>query len=292
MVFVENNPMLDEAIERAQALGIIIPMRSESMESGGTMVAQHMADTMVAGIDMTSYDVIVGVREWIGVKKDVKTFSSSYIFEFSNGMTLMLADGAVSKAPDPQRLADIVLQTVATHRQVIQTEPRVAMLSFSSFGSGGKDPSIDKMLETMEIVRKADPSLKIDGEMQLDAALIESVGKKKGPTSTVAGYANIMIVPDLNAGNILAKAIEFFGRANAYGPLLQGFNAPVSDLSRGSTVDDIYGTIIVSALRAVAAEVAAPPPPAPVSKVDPNNPFLNTGGPAAPSYGPEPIITG
>jgi phosphotransacetylase len=192
--------------------------------------------------------VILAVRDGIGMIE--KTFSSSFVIELIDGQILTLADAAACKNPSAEQLKDIVLQTVETHRAISDDEPKVAMLSFSTFGSGGKDETIDKIREAILLIRNASPGLKVDGEMQLDAAINIVIGQKKAPNSEVAGQANILIAPDLNSGNILYKSIEQFARGKAYGPILQGFNAPASDLSRGSTVDDVIGTAIITAARA------------------------------------------
>ena len=142
-------------------------------------------------------------------------------------------------------LYDIVLQTYETAEAVLSDTPRVAMLSFSTLGSGGNDNSIDRIKTVVNRIHDEYPDIAIDGELQLDAAINEAIGNKKAPGSTVAGRANVLIVPDLNSGNILYKAIEQFGGFTAAGPILQGFNAPVSDLSRGSTKEDVLSVIDV-----------------------------------------------
>jgi len=254
MVFLENNANLNQAIERAESLGIVVPIRSDSMENAAGILKGKMADAIVAGADMTSYDVIMGLKEYVGVKD--RTFSSTFIFEFPDGYTLTLADAAVCKDPDAKRLSDVVVHAYDIHKQVLSTEPRVAMLSFSTFGSGGEDKSIEKIKDTIEIVRRGYPDVIIDGEMQLDAALSPDIGSKKAQGSQVAGRANVLITPDLNSGNLLYKSIELFSGAKAYGPLLSGFRCVASDLSRGSSVEDIYGTIVITAVRAYYAQNA------------------------------------
>lgn len=254
MVFLENNANLNRAIERAESLGVVVPIRSDNMENAAGILKGKMADALVAGADMTSRDVIMGLKEFVGVKD--RTFTSTFIFEFSDGYTLTLADAAVCKDPDAKRLSDIVVHAHDIHKQILAAEPRVAMLSYSTFGSGGEDKSIEKIKDTIAIIKKERSDIVIDGEMQLDAALSPEIGGKKAQGSLVAGRANVLIAPDLNSGNLLYKSIELFSGAKAYGPLLSGFRCIASDLSRGSTAEDIYGTIIITAVRAYYAQNA------------------------------------
>ena len=224
---------------------------------------------MIAGIDYTSREVILTARDIIGVKNprnlEKPTFSASFIFTKENQASpigqsvFILGDAAACKHPNAEQLYDITLQTADTaakyfaHLQKKSTDPavanfltpRVAMLSFSTLGSGGKDDTISLTQEVLTKVNADQLDLLIDGELQLDAAINPRIGTKKAPNSPVAGYANVLIVPDLNSGNILYKAMEQFGNFTSAGPILQGFNAPISDLSRGSTVLDIVSVIEV-----------------------------------------------
>ena len=249
IVFPEGgNENIKQAINELPNIIEAVSLSSEgALKESAEMVARGETDAIVAGIDYTSRDVILTVRDQIGAIN--KTFSASFVIELPDERVYTVADCAACKNPDAQQLRDIVLQTVETHKAISQEEPKVAMLSFSTFGSGGRDPSFDKIREAIELVREADPSLAIDGEMQLDAAVNPAVGKKKAPESKVAGEANILVVPDLNTGNILYKSMEQFAGGHAYGPILQGFKAPVSDLSRGSTVQDVLGVAIITAAR-------------------------------------------
>ncbi len=198
------------------------------------------ADAMIAGIDYTTRDVALGCRDVLGVKS--KTFSSCFYFTKDGEKPFILADAGITKEADVERMVDIVLQTYESALKLLDEEPRVAMLSFSTKGSA-RDASIDKINEVIKRIRMLKPEIKIDGEMQLDAAVNSRVAAKKLPESEVAGKANVLIVPDLNSGNILYKAIEQFGGYTAAGPILQGFNKPVSDLSRGSTAEDVREVI-------------------------------------------------
>ena len=269
IVFPEiNHPYVQEAIKLAkQKFPDFEAIGADNLEHACAAVKAGIADSMIAGIDYTSRDVILAARDIIGVKNprqlEKPTFSASFIFTKENKATplgqsvFILGDAAACKHPSFDQLYDITLQTYETATKYFKylnhnstdsalnsfLTPRIAMLSFSTLGSGGRDETISLSQAVMEKVRETHPEIIIDGEMQLDAAINPRVGEKKAPYSPVAGYANILIVPDLNSGNILYKAMEQFGNFTAAGPILQGFNAPVSDLSRGSTVLDIVSVI-------------------------------------------------
>ena len=269
IVFPEiNYPYVHEAIKLAkQKFPDFEAIGADNPEHACAAVKAGVADSMIAGIDYTSRDVILAARDIIGVKNprqlEKPTFSASFIFTKENKATplgqsvFILGDAAACKHPNFDQLYDITLETHETATKYFKyldnnstdsalnnfLTPRIAMLSFSTLGSGGKDETISLTQTVVEKVRETHPEILIDGEMQLDAAINPRVGEKKAPNSPVAGYANILIVPDLNSGNILYKAMEQFGNFTAAGPILQGFNAPVSDLSRGSTVEDILAVI-------------------------------------------------
>ena len=269
IVFPEiNHPYVQEAIKLAkQKFPDFEAIGADNLEHACAAVKAGVADSMIAGIDYTSRDVILATRDIIGVKNprqlEKPTFSASFIFTKENKATplgqsvFILGDAAACKHPSFDQLFDIALQTYETATKYFKyldnnstdsalnnfLTPRIAMLSFSTLGSGGRDETISLSQAVVEKVRETHPEIIIDGEMQLDAAINPRVGEKKAPNSPVAGHANILIVPDLNSGNILYKAMEQFGNFTAAGPILQGFNAPVSDLSRGSTVLDIVSVI-------------------------------------------------
>ena len=269
IIFPEiNHPYVQEAIKLAkQKFPDFEAIGADNLEHACAAVKAGVADSMIAGIDYTSRDVILATRDIIGVKNprqlEKPTFSASFIFTKENKATplgqsvFILGDAAACKHPSFDQLFDITLETHETATKYFKyldnnstdsslnnfLTPRIAILSFSTLGSGGRDETISLSQSVVEKVRETHPEILIDGEMQLDAAINPRVGEKKAPNSPVAGHANILIVPDLNSGNILYKAMEQFGNFTAAGPILQGFNAPVSDLSRGSTVEDILAVI-------------------------------------------------
>jgi phosphate acetyltransferase len=255
IVFPEgDNPRIQEAAKRARndeiCETILIGRDTEdALQVAAGMVANGEADGMVAGIDYTSRDVILTSRDIVGLQPGLKTFSSLFFMEFPDGKIVTLADCATCKHPTAEQLVDIVKTTDQTVRVVLQIEPKIALLSFSTYGSGGKDHTMDTARQALERLKADYPHITVDGEMQLDAAVHPEIGAKKAPKSKVAGQANVLVVPDINSGNILYKAMQQFAGAKAYGPILQGFNKAVSDLSRGSTTEDIYGVIAITAIR-------------------------------------------
>lgn len=249
IVFAEyKNEVIKQAVTEVAAENPeFSAVPAESLEKACEICARGEADALVAGIDYTTREVVLACKDYIGVVG--KTFSSCFVMKKEGAETLVLADAGVTKNPTTEQLADIVLQTYETARRVLDREPLVAMLSFSSFGSA-RDASIDKIQEAISIVRERRPEMKIDGEMQLDCAVNPRVAEKKANNSLVAGRANVLIVPDLNSGNILYKSLEQFGGYTAAGPILQGFKAPYSDLSRGSTVEDVR--LVIETLERIA----------------------------------------
>jgi phosphate acetyltransferase len=219
------------------------------------MVKLDEADCMVAGLSHTTGEVIMASEMIIGLQEGISTVSSTGIlsipgYEGPEGSLLGIADCAVCPAPDSKELADIAISTADTLHRLLGWEPRVALLSFSTKGSATHE-RVDTVLKALELVRERRPDLLIDGELQLDSAIVPEVAvrKVKGG-SPVAGKANILIFPDLDAGNIGVKLVQQFAKAVAYGPLLQGFARPVSDLSRGAPVEEIVGATTMVAVRA------------------------------------------
>ena len=213
---------------------------------GAMMVREKMADGSVAGSTASTADVMRAGIQCVGIPEGISIVSSFFLMIFPD-KTFSFADCAVVPNPDVKQLADIAISTADNHRKLTEQEPFVAMLSFSTKGSATHE-DVDKVIESTKIVKKKRPDIKIDGELQFDAAIIESIGQRKASGSTVAGRANVLIFPDLDAGNIGYKIAQRLGGAEAIGPLVQGLNKPCFDLSRGCSVEDIVNTAAICML--------------------------------------------
>ncbi|HEX6747911.1 MAG TPA: phosphate acetyltransferase [Longimicrobium sp.] len=221
---------------------------------GALMVGAGHADGSVAGAANTTGDVIRAAIYGVGPAPGIRTVSSSFYmvvppFRSDDAEVLTFTDGAVIPDPTAEQLADIALAAAEARPRVVGDAPRVAFLSYSTVGSA-QGPSIEKVREALAIFRAKSPDIPADGELQVDAALIESIGSKKAPGSPVAGRANILVFPDLDAGNIAYKLVQRLAHAEAIGPLLQGLAKPCNDLSRGASVDDIVNTACLTSLMA------------------------------------------
>lgn len=216
----------------------------------GMMVAQGHADTMVAGVATPTALVIQAGVLTVGLAEGIGTPSSFFLmiipeFQGEKQKPFIYADCAVNIAPSPSELADIAIASERSARDLLPEQPRVAMLSFSTRGSASH-AHVEHVTEALTHVKQRAPDLKIDGEFQADAAIIPSVGTKKvKEPSDVAGQANVLVFPDLNSGNIAYKLTQYMAGAKAIGPFLQGFAKPISDLSRGASVDDIVATTAI-----------------------------------------------
>lgn len=227
----------------------------EAVNTAMFLLKLQKADCVAAGREYTTADVIIATQTIVGLQEGCCSVSSLGIlnvpgFEGPEGSMLAIADCAVNAAPDSNDLADIAISSADTVHSLMKWEPRVGMLAFSTCGSSEHE-SIDVIREAIEIVKKRRPDIKIDGEFQLDAAINPNVAKKKvKKESEVAGKANILIFPNLHAGNIGVKLIQTFGKADAYGPVLQGFALPVCDFSRSAPLSEMMGNIIMLIIRA------------------------------------------
>ena len=222
---------------------------------GCLIIKNGDADGQISGALSTTGETLRPALQIIKCAPGVTCVSGAMLLvtqtpEFGENGVLVVGDVAVTPMPDAEQLSQIAVCTAQTARAVAGFEdPRVAMLSFSTKGSANHEV-VDKVVEATRLARELDPSLKIDGELQADAALVPSVGAKKAPGSDIAGKANVLVFPNLEVGNIGYKLVQRLGRAEAIGPILQGIAAPVNDLSRGCSVDDIYKLIAITACQA------------------------------------------
>lgn len=214
---------------------------------GGMMLSAGMADVMIAGAASTTASVIQAAALTVGYKQGISTPSSFFIMSLPDGKILFYADCAVNIDPDFRQLAEIGVATAESYAKIMEQEPRVAFLSFSSKGSA-VHPLVEKVQKAVATAKEmVGDTIVLDGEFQADTALVEAVAKKKlKEPSPVAGRANVLIFPDLNSGNIAYKLTQYLAGAGAFGPVLQGFAQPVSDLSRGAKVEDIVGIAAIT----------------------------------------------
>lgn len=220
----------------------------------GAMVAAGDADAMIAGAAHPTKDVIRAGLRTVGLAPGVDLASSFFLIVARDEVgraarRLIFADCAVNIDPNPQELAAIAIASARSAESLLQEDARVALLSFSTHGSASH-PAVDKIVEALAIVRQSAPGLRIDGELQADAALSMAVARKKvGSASTVAGQANVLVFPSLEAGNIAYKLVQQIAGAAAVGPFLQGMNRPVCDLSRGTSVDEIVAAAVITSAQ-------------------------------------------
>lgn len=226
---------------------------------GCLMIKNGDADGQVAGALNTTGNVLRAAFQVIKTKPGIEVVSGAFIMllpegsPFGQDNLMVFADCAVLPDPTAKELAQIALSTADTARNIANIEPRIAMLSFSTKGSA-KHERVDKVIEAVKLVKEADPNLLIDGELQTDAAIVPSVAKSKAPGSNVAGSADVLVFPSLEAGNISYKLVQRLAGVQAVGPVLQGLAAPVNDLSRGCFPEDIYKTVIITCNQAIGAK--------------------------------------
>lgn len=221
---------------------------------GALMVYHDDADGLVAGSINATGDVFRPALQTIKTAPGINIVSSAFVMvvpdcPYGEKGMMVFADCALNPEPNAEQLADIAIASAATGKALVGFEPKVAMLSFSTKGSG-KHSLVDKVIEATKIAKEKKPNLLIDGELQADAALIPSIGERKAPNSKIAGKANVLIFPDLNSGNIAYKLTERLAKAEAIGPVSQGMRKPVNDLSRGCSAEDIVNVVAITVLQA------------------------------------------
>ncbi|MCF8362256.1 MAG: phosphate acetyltransferase [Prolixibacteraceae bacterium] len=230
-----------------------LTLLNDPLYFGPMMIKADDADGELAGAINATGDVLRPAFQFVKTLPGVSVVSGAFLMfvdkKFGHDGVLVFADCAVMPDPDAAQLAEIAITSAQTAKSIVGLEPRVAMLSFSTMGSA-KHPLVDKVLEATKIAKEKAPDLMLDGELQLDAAIIKEVGELKAPGSPVAGKANVLVFPGLEAGNIGYKLVQRLAGAEAIGPVLQGMAAPINDLSRGCSVNDIVNMVAVTANQA------------------------------------------
>lgn len=258
----ENNPKEDEyadlmveirktkGLTKDQALSLL----KDPLYLATLMIKNGDADGEVAGADNATGDVLRPAFQYVKTMPGISVVSGAFLMflqdnQFGENGLMVFADCAVHPNPTAKELAEIAVSTGKTTRAIAGFEPRIAMLSFSTKGSA-KHEMVDKVREATEMAKEMDPTLKIDGELQADAAIIEAIGQKKASGSEIAGKANVLVFPTLETGNITYKLVQRMAKAEAVGPVLQGMAAPINDLSRGCSVSDIVNLVAITANQA------------------------------------------
>jgi phosphate acetyltransferase len=240
----------NKGMTKEEALRLI----EDPLYLGVLMIKSGDADGEVSGADHATGDVLRPAFHYVKTAPGISVVSGAFIMilpdkTFGDNGVLIFADGAVHPNPTDKELAEIAVASARTAKVIAGMEPRVAILSFSTKGSA-KHEMVDKVISATKIAQQMAPEFMIDGELQGDAALVEAIGKKKAPGSKIAGKANVLIFPDLNCGNIAYKLVQRLAHAEAIGPILQGMAAPINDLSRGCSVNDIVCMIAIAANQA------------------------------------------
>ncbi len=246
--------MVDLRKHKGMTKDAALELIEDPLYLGTLMIKNGDADGEVAGAANATGDVLRPAFQYVKTMPGISVVSGAFIMilkdkEFGEDGMLIFADCAVHPDPDENELAEIAVATARTTRAIVGFEPRVAMLSFSTMGSASHE-LVDKVINATRIAREMDPDLQIDGELQADAAIIKAIGEKKAPGSKIAGNANVLVFPTLDAGNIAYKLVQRLAHAEAIGPVLQGMAAPINDLSRGCSVSDIVNLVAITANQA------------------------------------------
>ena len=263
----QNNPKTEEYAEKLAELrkkkGMTVEQARElvtknNLYLGCMIIKTEGADGQISGALSTTGDTLRPALQIIKCTPGITCVSGAMLLisdqkQYGQDGVVVMGDVAVTPVPDANQLAQIAVCTAQTAKAVAGIDPRVAMLSFSTKGSA-KHEVVDKVVEALAIAKEMAPDLKIDGELQADAALVPHIGASKAPGSEIAGKANVLVVPCLEVGNISYKLVERLGHATAIGPILQGIARPVNDLSRGCSIDDVYKMIAITANQAIAAK--------------------------------------
>lgn len=254
----EYNEYVEKFYELRKNKGITIEEAKETMKNnvyfGMMMVKNGQADGLVSGAAHSTADTLRPALQILKTAPNTKLVSAFFLMivpdcEYGENGTFVFSDAGLNQNPTKEELAEIAISSAKSFEQLVGKDAKVAMLSYSTYGSA-KSEMVTKVVEATKLVKEKAPQIKVDGEMQLDAAIVKEIGEKKAPGSEVAGKANTLIFPDLNAGNIGYKLVQRLAKAEAYGPLCQGIAKPVNDLSRGCSSDDIVGVVAITAVQA------------------------------------------
>ncbi len=257
-----NSERYDEYVEKFYELRKAKGMTEEKAKElildpvyyGMMMVKNGDADGLVSGAAHSTADTLRPALQILKTAPNTKLVSAFFVMvvpdcEYGNNGVFVFGDCGLNENPDSEALSEIAISSAKSYKQLIGEEAKVAMLSYSTYGSA-KSEATEKVIEATRLVKEKEPNMQVDGELQLDAAIVPSVGKSKAPDSKIAGQANTLIFPDLGAGNIGYKLVQRLGKAEAYGPLCQGIAKPVNDLSRGCSSNDIVGVVAITAVQA------------------------------------------